>query len=524
MGNIFLENNRDLVKIGWTALIIVSLSSFIISLDNTFMNVAISNLVIDLNTTVIFIQIIITVYALTMASLMLLGSKMQDIVGRKNTFIAGAIIFGIGTAIAALSINAIMLLIGWSVLEGIGAALMTPATASIIIGTYSGENSAFALGVRTSMATIGAGAGPLIGGILTTFFSWRWGFGLELIIILIILSLSGKLKYFAPSMKLKELDKLGAVLSSSGILIFVIGFLTLNSVHNHYIPPFIIGLGILLLILFYYREKRVINKDERPITDIRLFKNRNFTLATLSRMVLNLALAGAVFILPVFFQQETGASAFVTGLAILPLTLGVLIFSMTAPKISKKIAPHTLISIGFLICLFSSLYLSFNFNLNTRIMDIIPGTLFLGVGLGLALPLTANIVLSSVHPHEHSDAAGIMSTSANMGSSMGTAIIGVVLLLGTLNGLYAAVDQNFPNEFSKNQINQQFTVYEKKSGTTHQLLESNKSSVLHKIINETVGNTMKTAFEFVSIIFLISFIISLFIKPLKRKKGIKFNY
>ena len=136
-----MENDINGSKMGWMALILVALSSFIIALDSTFMNVAISNLVVDLNTTVSAIQIIITVYALTMASLMLLGGKMQDVVGRKKAFLIGAAIYGIGTTVAALSINAAMLLVGWSILEGIGAALMTPATASIITGTYSGTES-----------------------------------------------------------------------------------------------------------------------------------------------------------------------------------------------------------------------------------------------------------------------------------------------------------------------------------------------------------------------------------------------
>ena len=513
-----LKNNSNVFKTGWTALIIVSLSSFIISLDKTFMNVAITNLVVDLNTTVPFIQIIITVYALTLASLMLLGSKMQDIIGRKNVFIVGAIIFGIGTAIAALSINASMLLIGWSILDGLGAALMTPVTASIIIGTYSGENSAFAMGVRTSFATVGAGLGPLIGGFLTTFLSWRLGFGIELVIIIIILAFSKKLKYFPPSMKFSELDKLGVLLSSSGIFIFVIGILSLNSTNNLKIAPFIMGLGILLLILFYFWEKKVIKMDKMPLTDIKLFKNRNFTLGTVSRMVLNLALAGAVFVLPVFFQQEAGYSAFITGLAILPLTLGVLVFSIASSKISKRIEPHHLISIGFLIALASTLYLSYQFNLTTKISDIIPGTLLLGIGLGLALPLTADIILSSVSFDEQPDASGIMSISASLGTSMGTAIIGVVLILATINGLYTSFDQTYPHQFSKSEINQKFIVYEEKVNTTYDVLKGNENSTLYKIVNETVKNAMKTVFEFVSIIFLISFIISLFIKPLKRKR------
>ncbi len=513
-----MENKTNASKIGWTVLIIVSLSSFIISLDNTFMNVAISNLVVDLNTTVPFIQIIITVYALTMASLMLLGSKMQDVVGKKRAFISGAIIFGIGSVIAALSINATMLLIGWSILDGVGAALMTPATASIIIGTYSGEKSAFALGFRTSFVSLGAGFGPLIGGFLTTFFSWRWGFGLELVIILIILAFSKKLKYFPPTMNISDLDKIGVFLSSLGIFLFVLGILSLNSTSNMKIAPFIIGSGISLLIIFYFRERLVVKKDMKPIIDIKLFKNRNFTLGTLSRLVLNLALAGGVFVLPVFFQQETGYSAFITGLAILPLTIGVLIVSIASSRIAKRIEPTYLISTGFLIALISTLLLSYQFNLNTHISNIIPFTLLLGIGLGLALPLTANIVLSSVRSDEHTDASGIMSTSASLGTAMGTAIIGVVLILATINGLYSAFDQTYPNQFSHNEINQKFNLYEKKVNTTHEVLEENRNSTLNSIVNETVANAMKTVFEFVSIIFLISFIISLFIKPLKRKR------
>ncbi|MDP1552000.1 MAG: MFS transporter [Methanobacteriaceae archaeon] len=511
-----MDNDSNPSEIGWTAIIIVSLSSFIIALDSTFMNVAIGNLVADLNTTIPAIQIIISVYALTMASLMLLGGKMQDLVGRKDTYTIGAVIFGFGTAIAALSVNSTMLLIGWSILEGIGAALMTPATASIIAGTYSGKNREFAMGIRTSVATLGAGVGPLVGGFLTTFFSWRWGFGLELIIIIIILLLSRKLKYFPPSMKFSELDKIGVLLSSLGILIFVIGILSINSIENLEVPVFITGIGILLLILFYFREKRVINKDKRPLTDIRLFKNRNFALGTLSRLVLNLALAGAVFILPVFFQQETGADAFTTGLVILPLTIGVLIFSIASSKISNRIAPHHLISIGFLIALLSSYYLSSQFDLNTHVYNIIPGTLFLGMGLGLALPLTANVILSSVSSDKQADATGIMSTSSNLGSATGTALIGLILLLGTMNGLYSAYDEVYPGQFTKSEINEKLDIFhEKKNTTTYEILEGNKNTPLYTIINKTVRNAMKTAFIFVSIIFLISFIISLFIKPLK---------
>ncbi|MDP3622784.1 MAG: MFS transporter, partial [Methanobacteriaceae archaeon] len=152
---------EEKVQIGWITLIVVSLSAFVIALDTTFMNVAITTLVKDLNTTVGTIQFIIAVYALTMAALMLIGGKLQDVMGKKRTFLIGAAIYGIGTTIAALSINTFMLLIGWSILEGIGAALMTPATASIISGTYHGKDRTFALAIWTAMAGVAAAIGPL---------------------------------------------------------------------------------------------------------------------------------------------------------------------------------------------------------------------------------------------------------------------------------------------------------------------------------------------------------------------------
>jgi EmrB/QacA subfamily drug resistance transporter len=514
----FLEDNTNNNKIGWMALILVALSSFIIALDSTFMNVAITNLVVDLNTTVSAIQIIITVYALTMASLMLLGGKMQDVVGRKNAFLIGAAIYGIGTTIAALSINATMLLIGWSILEGIGAALMTPATASIITGSYSGKNRAFAIGIWTAVASIGAAVGPLIGGFLTTFFSWRWGFGLELVIVIFVLALSHRIKYFPPTMKLSELDKASVLLSSFGILTFVLGILSLNAPKDWEFSLIMMGVGIVLLILFYLREKKIISMDERPFTDIRLFKDRNFTLGNITRMIMQLALAGAVFVLPVFLQQVTGSNAFTTGLAILPLTIGLLVFAIASSRLSDRIAPHYLISIGFLIALVGSFFLSFQFNLNTQISDIIPGTLLIGIGLGLALPITGNLVLSSAPSNKQSDATGILSTSASLGSSMGTAIIGIIFILGIVSGINTAVDQTFPNEFSKDQIKQNLTQYEEKMKTTNiTSLKNNQTSIAYKLANITVKNAMKTTFYFVTLIFLIGFLISLYIKPLKMR-------
>jgi MFS family permease len=190
----------DQIQKGWITLIIVTLSIFTIVIDKTFMNVAISSLIRDLHTDIGTIQIIIATYSLTMASLMLTGGRIQNILGRKRTFLTGAGIYGVGTVIAALSINSTMLLIGWSILEGVGAALMMPATTSIISGSYKGERRAFALGITSSMASGAGTIGPIIGGFLTTFYSWRYAFGLELIVILAIVIFSNEISVFPPNM------------------------------------------------------------------------------------------------------------------------------------------------------------------------------------------------------------------------------------------------------------------------------------------------------------------------------------
>ena len=200
-------------KTGWLTLIIVTLSVFIIVIDKTFLNVAISALIRDLHTNIETIQYIIAIYSLIMASLMIIGGKIQNIMGRKKTFLIGASIYGVGTIIAAASINSAMLLLGWSILEGIGAALMMPATTSIISGSYSGERRAFSLGIISSMASGAGSIGPILGGFLTTYYTWRYAFALELVVVIIILLSSRVISPFPAIAKWSDFNISGAVFS-----------------------------------------------------------------------------------------------------------------------------------------------------------------------------------------------------------------------------------------------------------------------------------------------------------------------
>lgn len=191
--------NETIKEHSWFPLILVACASFIISLDTTFMNVSISQVVADLNTDVSTIQMTMAFYTLITAAFMLISAKLQDIIGKKKLFLIGAALYGVGTLTAAISINAIMLFAGWAVLEGIAGALMLPAIVSIISGTYSGESRTFALAIESVMVAIAAAIGPLFGGIMTTFLSWRYGFAFELIIVVIILVMQRRIPDFMPT-------------------------------------------------------------------------------------------------------------------------------------------------------------------------------------------------------------------------------------------------------------------------------------------------------------------------------------
>ena len=218
------ETNKEQ---SWIPLIIVALASFIIALDATFMNVSIAQVVADLHTDVSTIQATMSFYTLITAAFMMLSAKLQDIVGKKKLFLIGTALYGIGTFTAAISSSSTMLFIGWAVIEGVAGALMMPATVSIISGTYHGEKRTFALAIIGVMGAIAAAIGPLFGGVMTTFLSWKYGFASELIIVIIILLLQSKIPSFPPTESKKDLDITGTIISLIGLVLLVYGILSL---------------------------------------------------------------------------------------------------------------------------------------------------------------------------------------------------------------------------------------------------------------------------------------------------------
>ena len=440
--------NETIKKQSWIPLLVVAFASFIIALDATFMNVSISQVVADLHTDVSTIQATMSFYTLITAAFMLLSAKLQDIVGKKKLFLIGTALYGVGTFTAAISPNASILFLGWAVIEGIAGALMMPATVSIISGTYQGDQRTVALAIIGVMGAIAAAIGPLFGGVMTTFLSWRYGFACELIVVILILVLQGKLPSFAPTESRKDLDITGAIISFIGLVLLVLGILSLSKDFNTSIC--IIIVGIIALALFAWFELRRKRNGKVPLFDVELLKDRNLRTGTTIMLLAYLSMGGALFAVSLFLQSVLQLNAFDTGLTTLPLTVGLLIFAVLAPSFTAKLGHKKLMAIGCLIAIVGCLMLSGQFRMNTTMVDLLPGMFIMGAGLGFAMALSVDVALLNVPPEGQNNASGLTSTGQSLGESMGTAIIGIILILGVFGGISHAVDMYAP-QYSGNE-------------------------------------------------------------------------
>lgn len=501
----------------WGVVIVACMAIFIIVLDSSAMNVAITTLVVELNTTLSIIQSIIALYALIIASFMLLGSKLQDILGRKKTFLLGLIIYASGTIIATLSLNAGMLLIGWAILEGIGAAMMFPATTTIVGASYEGKDRITAFGIWGGIAAMGAAIGPIVGGIFTTYLSWRLVFGSELIFVALILIFRHYLTESRPTLKWKDLDKLGVLLSIVSLVLIVLGILLLTRPdYWSYVAVLLIS-GSILFIIFLLWQRRRINKGLVPLSDISLLKNRLFTIGNLNSIIQQIPLAGFLFIIPVFLQQVTKVDAFTTGLTLLPASITILVCSLLGAKLASKLNAKYILMIGFLIAAAGTFILGGVFNVNTKPLDIIPGTIVFGIGVGFLLSQMTNLIMSAASKKQETDASGLFNAFKNLGYSIGTALIGVLLLLGVFGGLTTGIETSgLAGNLTTEQIHDSLFNYVEKMQTGTLQIPPELVPQATQIVESTISSAMKQTFNALTLILILGFISSIFI-PKTRK-------
>ena len=492
-------------------LILVAFASFIIALDATFMNVSISQLVIDLNTKIGTVQTIISFYTLITASLMLISSKMQDVFGKKKIFLIGALTYGLGAFIASISQNAIMLFIGWSFLEGVGGALMTPATISIISGTYDGKMRTTALAIASGIVGIAAAIGPLFGGVVTSFLSWRYGFVFELLIILIIFIFRSRIPNFKTTASKKDMDLIGSILSILGLVLLVLGVLILSK-DTIALSIALILISIIVLIGFGMFESKRKEKGKMPLFDVGLLKDRNLSRGTLIRLITAIAMGGSLFSISIYLQTVLSLSAFKTGLVLLPLTFGMLIFSILAPRFAARLSNKYVMIIGFAIAIIGCLILSYQFTLTARFIDLLPGMFIYGAGLGLPMALCIDTALSNTPPESQNSASGLVTTGQSLGMSMGTAIIGIILILGAVGGMHDAINTYAPNQVTDQEFNDNVELYFEKLGHVNTTELKNEDSLKEKIVSTVIRDAMALVMHVTALLLAIGCALTLSLK------------
>jgi MFS family permease len=433
----------------WTVLIALSLAMFILVIDTTIMNVSISTLIADFDTTVTTVQGVITMYALVMAAFMITGGKLGDIWGRLRTFRRGLVVYGIGSLITALSPTIGVLFFGWSILEGLGAVLVMPALQTLVTSNYDGADRALAYGVIGGVVASGLALGPIIGGWLTTAYTWRLAFAAEVIIVILVLGLSRQIQD-APlaSGERPTLDLTGTVLSALGMASIVYGILLAGTYGwwtartAFYIgtvqfnpfglspTPIFIGIGLFILLLFLGWERRLITAGQEPLVHISLLRQRTFTSGMSIQIVQTTIMGGVLFAMSLFFQIALGLNAMQTGFLYLPLSIPLLIASLTGARLAVKVPPRRIIQSGLIGTIAGLLLIIAALDIGVTGLEISIGFALLGIGVGLMGSQIMNLSLSIVSPERTSEAAALMSTSQNLGMSLGTALLGAMLLAG----------------------------------------------------------------------------------------------
>jgi MFS family permease len=435
-------------------------AQFVMVLDSSVMNVSISQIVADLDTSIQGVQLAITAYTLVMAALMLAGAKLGDILGKDRTFAIGLAVYGLGSAITAISPNLGVLLFGWSLIEGIGAALVVPAIVSLIAGTYEGKERALAFGIVGGVAGAAVAAGPLIGGWVTTELSWRYVFAGEVVIVIGILLLRGRLVRAPAIAHPPKLDVVGVLLSAAGLGFVVFGILkssewglieprgamtvggTEITPFGFSVVPFLILLGGGFLAAFAMWEERRERSGRDVLLDRALLRIAPLRAGLLTLMMQQLILLGTFFVMPVYLQVVLGLDAFETGKRLFPMSVTMFVAAMLGPRLAAGLAPKRVAQGGLVALVLASVLLLGTIDVELSETEFAVALAVFGVGAGLLLSQLGNVIMSSVDPAKTNEAGGLQGTAQNLGASLGTALIGAVLIAALSSGFVSRVEEN----------------------------------------------------------------------------------
>jgi MFS family permease len=416
----------------------LALAQFICSFAGSNMNVMINDISKDLDTTVKGVQTTITMFLLVMAALMIAGSKLTDRWGRKRCFVLGLSVYGVGALASAIAPGIGILFLGNSIFEGVGSALLIPPVYILTTLMFTDLTSrARAFGLISGMGGVGAATGPLIGGLITTAISWRVAFLFQAAVIVTILFLSRSIVDPLEPDPTRPFDLVGAILSALGMVFVVVGILEADT--NLFLTAVFIALGGAFLVWFFLYIRSVERAGKEPLLSTSLFRNRTSNLGLVTQNVQWLMLLGVSFVVSVFLQIVRGYNAIETGLVFTSATAGILVSSLAAERLARKYAQRTLIVAGFIGTIAGIVLLVASVRVSPSVFAFPPGLLLIGLGVGIMLTPSVNLVQSAFAEERQGEISGVSRSISNLGSSLGTAIAGTILVAAVSSGNRAYV-------------------------------------------------------------------------------------
>jgi MFS family permease len=418
-------------------LVPLALAQFICSFAGSNMNVMINDIKTDLDTTVQGVQVCITLFLLIMAALMIQGGKLTDNLGRKRCFIIGLVIYGLGAVISAVSPGVVTLAVGYSLFQGVGTALLIPPVYILVTILFRDLKSrAWAFGVVSGMGGIGAATGPLIGGAITSAISWRASFAFQAIIVALIVLLARGLTDPLPADPHRPFDIVGAVLSALGLIVLVGGIMAADT--NLALMAVLIVVGAIILAGFFVWIRRREQAGKAVLLSTDLFRNRTSNLGMITQNVQWAMLLGSAFVVSAYLQVVRNYNAIQTGVIFTAATVGILLSSLAQGALAKRFQQRTLILAGFVVAIAGMIVLIVMGGGTVSPWYFAPGLFLMGTGVGIMLTPSVNIVQSAFPESQQSEISGLSRSVSNLGSSLGTAIAGTILVseLGNANQAY----------------------------------------------------------------------------------------
>ena len=426
---------------------------FLMTLDSSVMNVSIATVAKDVGTTVTGIQGAITAYTLVMAALMITGAKVGAMIGRKRAFAIGCVIYGCGSFTTAIAPNLPVLLFGWSFLEGVGAALILPAIVALVAANFATERRPAAYGLVAAAGAIAVAVGPLVGGLCTTYFSWRWVFAGEVVLVLVILLLARRIADAAVE-KRPRLDVVGAVLSALGLGLLVFG--VLRSGEWGWIQPkaggpawaglsptlWLVLAGLFVLWIFFRWEARLDERGDEPLVRPAMLRNRQLTGGLIMFFFQYLVQAGFFFVVPLFLSVCLGLSALATGVRLLPLSITLLAAAIGIPRLLPNVSPRLVVRSGLLALLAGTVVLLGGLDKDAGAEIVFVPMLLIGLGIGALASQLGAVTVSAVPDDESPEVGGVQNTMTNLGASLGTALAGSILIATLTTAFLSNIEQS----------------------------------------------------------------------------------